>query len=230
MNLSLLLSQIDEVSISCCSLMSTEEREKFFFFQEERDSNHLSAPRKFRRSNTYYKGKRKGELKDVYNVDGFKFIKLWGLCKPYVTKSALRSCYNDYQKTEDIVSEVKYEMFNVLRFFGPRPCDVAFSSYLKLLVKNVLTNIAKEKHYKKAEVNSKAVSLFQGATSPFGEDQEFLLDIIPNKNTQTFFLGILSDQMQQVVELLLGGEKLGTVCKQMGMSKKEIQTKLIHCV
>lgn len=229
MNLPLLLSSIDDISVSCCSIMNAEEREQFFSYQEERDCNHLSAPRKSPRRNTYYKGKRKGEIKDVYNIDGFKFIKLWGLCKPYITKSVLKSCHNDYQKAEDIISEIKYEMFNVLRFFGPCPCDITFSSYLKLLVKNVLTNIANEKTYKKASVNLQAVSLFQNSPS-FEEDQENLLDKIPNKNSQTVFLGILSSQMQKAVELLLGGERLTTVCKQVGMSKQEIQTKLMQCV
>ncbi len=132
--------QINNLASACCSKMSKKERDAFFTYQEERIESGEAYKTKRTLTRRYYKGKNKGKIKDVYNIDGVLFSKLWTLLKPYVYKSSITSHgFNQYLIDEDL-SELKLSLFKIMRFFGPEPTGVKLSDYFPLLINNHLTN------------------------------------------------------------------------------------------
>jgi len=139
----LLKEQIDILAEKCCSVMSNSQREAFFRYQEKRIKEGKAYNARYSSIRVYYKGARAGKEREVYNIDGVVFTKLWSVLTPYVYSSATRS--QKYSNVEDSLAEVKFLLFRVLRFFGPRPGGEKLSSYFKIIVNNVLTNISNKK-------------------------------------------------------------------------------------
>jgi len=145
--MSTLTDQIDQSAVECCKLMSATQAKKFFSYQKNRiKSGEFSAVTKVSAVGVYYKGPRKGQVREAYEVDGKKFNKLWGLLQNYAYKSASVShSFQNSEAAEEDVMEIRYMVFRALRFFGPRPNNLNFSAYYPLLVNNVLTNSAKKR-------------------------------------------------------------------------------------
>lgn len=226
-----LRSLIDNTAISACTLMSDAEREAFFEYQEERERNSECAQKKVKTGRYYYKGEKKGELREVYHVDGREFQRLWKLCEPYIYKSSFRSCHDMPAEIEDAVSEIKLSLFNNLRFFGPRPCGMNFSAYLKLNINNILTNFANaRKNRNKSQVTYGTMSLFDELSS----DSEGVVTLLDTLKSSEENLGELfskiPNQYKDAVSMLLDGEKLTDVAKISHISKKTLVNVVCECV
>ena len=137
-----LLKEIDQKAIDICSSMTTEQKEEFFAFQEQRRTSGEGYNQKYYVGRTYYKGNRKGQLRDVYNVDGCGFNQLWKLLLPFATL-LVRNFFRNREifsfEQEDEVANIMYQSFYVLRFFGPRPCNNTFSQLFPLICMNRLS-------------------------------------------------------------------------------------------
>jgi len=179
--LSDLKSKIDTTAIDICHLMAEQERDTFFEFQEARDLSGAAAPRSYARRRTYYKGARKGQIKDVFEVDGQGFVRLWNLLYNYAWKSSFKSLRRvDPLMIEDLCSEIKLFTLSVLRFWGPTPYNTPFSAYFNVIVKNVLTNEFKDRNRKDPYTTSLSAEIGHN------EDGESLslLDLLSNPSLE----------------------------------------------
>lgn len=144
--MSALAKQIDELASRCCRKMDNKDRKEFFAYQKAFRDSGKAYEKKYLPGGDgtrYHKGARKGQLRDVFEIDGVLFNRLWKLIEPYATASTMRSYY--YKSSEEVRDQVAYirmQIFYVLRFFGPRPYNTSFSQYFKLVVSNVLTTNA----------------------------------------------------------------------------------------
>jgi len=135
-----LKTTINKLSLECCSEMTDQERDSFFEYQEARIEDGEAYKAKYTSIRTYYKGKNKGKCKIIYNIDGFRFSKLWALLRPYAYQSSINSHGFDPYSLEEDLSEMKLWLFKIMRFFGPEPTGIKLSEYFPLLVNNYLTN------------------------------------------------------------------------------------------
>jgi hypothetical protein len=141
------LSLIDELAVKACRLMSPEEKQEFFSYQESRVSKGESYNAKYRSDRTYYKGLRKGEEKDVYFIDGVIFNKLWGAVQNYVYLSTRKGFYGkENDDCSDDVRDIFVQTFRILRFFGPTPNGISFSNCFPLICRNVLYSNSRRKY------------------------------------------------------------------------------------
>jgi hypothetical protein len=128
--------------------MTRRERATFFKHQQEvRNDKRLRFPRPYDPGFRYYKGRHKGELRTVFEVDGRMFNELWELVRPYVFVSTLKS-YAYSQTAGDIeedVMDVRAQMLYVLRYFGGTPYRKKFSVYMVLIVTNKLWTSARRR-------------------------------------------------------------------------------------
>lgn len=137
-----LAQQVNDLACSCCKKMTRSERKQFFDWQENfRATNPLALKKKYYAGKRYYKGKRKGQLRDIYEVDGFLFEQLWKLLQPYAITSVRNSFYSncDEETVKDNVGDIRFMTFWALRYFGPTPNDTSFFNYFPLVVNNILT-------------------------------------------------------------------------------------------
>lgn len=222
---------INNLAVAACKLMNDVEREEYFQYQEAREENNESAQKRVKNSRYYYSGARKGQLKDVYHIDGVLYMKLWDLCKPYVVTSAVKSCYDAPHEVEEVVSEIKMNLFHILRHFGPRPNNMNFSDYLHLNVNNLLTNHANARlRREKSSVTYKTTSLFQEVAS--SEDGALrLIDTITEEDAETVsFFSKIPNEYKEAVKMLLNGEKLTEVLKTTKISKPKFLAAMAKCV
>lgn len=177
-NLKSLKSNIDSLAVTACKLMKETERDNFFEYQKERDSLGLSSPRTYKRKNTYHKGEKIGQIKEVWDIDGKMFNQIWELCKPYVIKCVANSYHTRYINPDDYedVAEIRYSLFKCLRFFGPTPCSKPFSSFVSLACINVLSTSARRRFSSsRSRINFESISLFD------------LISTTPNSNADMSF-------------------------------------------
>ena len=139
------LSLIDELAVKACRLMTEQERQEFFSYQEERVSSGNCYNAKYRLGHTYYKGARKGEERDVFEIDGHIFNKLWETVHNYAYLSARSSHGKENDDVFDDVQDICAQTFYVLRFFGPTPSNTPFSRYFPLICANVLSTSARRR-------------------------------------------------------------------------------------
>jgi len=130
--------QIDKVACTCCVKMNSVDREAFFQYQEE--YRQVSGFRKrYTSDRVYYKGDKKGKARQVFDIDGREFNKLWDLLYPYAVKSVATAHYG--KRTEEVnedLADIKLLAFRILRFFGATPGGRAFSKCFPLIVNNAL--------------------------------------------------------------------------------------------
>ena len=216
-----LKTRIDECAQQCCTLMSDKERERFFKYQEERIDSGQAFPAKYTSIRQYYKGRKKGEKKEVWNIDGVKFKILWNMLKPYAYQSAMNSHgFNSYDLEEDM-SEIMLWLFKIMRFFGPEPTGVTVSNYFPLLVNNYFTNLyntnrrktsSKEdllkfeirKMFKKYKKEGKSdMGCYMRLRKDYGMDERRIKDIVENVfetqyKTQSLFEEVGSVEEEEV--------------------------------
>jgi len=130
-NIQEISAKIDQLAKQGCRLLSKEEKEKFF--QECNVKRY------------YIKGKRKGEERDIYEVDGRCFNQIWKEIYPYVFVSCNRSNYYNSIEVEDSISEVKYMLFYVLQRFGPVFNNQSLSQRVPVIINMSLTNQSNKK-------------------------------------------------------------------------------------
>jgi len=137
-------AEIDNLAASICTLMPANERDDFFDYQDARFKSKEGFNKRYHAGRFWYKGDRKGQLKDVYIVDGAGFNKLWELLVPFAT-----TVVNGFFRTRahitgdhlDILSDIKYQTLYVLRFQGPIPYKSgSFSVVFPLICKNIVSN------------------------------------------------------------------------------------------
>ena len=202
--------QIDQLANQSCRLMTSEERQKFFASSSIRT--------------TYLKGMNRGKERKVFEVSGEIFNKLWKLVEPYVFVSALKSnYYRNTPEMHDNVSEIKFLLFRYLRFFGPQYSGKPFSTYLPLLVNNVLTNEA-NKRFRSVlttslfieidgeEIVNPEVLREEAVIKDFSRDIEIVCD--------------LCDEDRQVITLLLSNMTLAQVARERGQSVFTLKNRL----
>ncbi|MCK9543549.1 MAG: hypothetical protein M0R03_16145 [Novosphingobium sp.] len=157
MNKEVLCRKIDQKAIEICRMMTPEEKEVFFTYQEDRWNSGLMK-KKYFSGRTYYKGKRKGEEKDVYEINGQGFNELWKLLSNYAKKVVDKFYFAnkmfDDEGLEDFY-DIKYQTFEILRFFGPTPNGSSFSSFFPLICKNTMTNSFVKRYGSKDKVYTK---------------------------------------------------------------------------
>lgn len=145
----LLISEIDSLAFKTCRKMTLAESNTFFKYQEKREASLEGLKKKYKAPiRTYYKGDKKGQIKTVYEVDGILFERLWKHLYMYATKASMYSHksnnFQDFEVQND-VADIKYQVFFVLRFWGPQPSDQKFSIFFKLIVNNILTTSARRR-------------------------------------------------------------------------------------
>jgi len=171
----LLISEIDSLAFKTCRKMTPAESNIFFKHQEQNlpsvqmlkkekkpiDKMSIDEKIEFFKSSsknlkkkykapirTYYKGNKRGQIKTVYEVDGILFEKLWKHLFMYATKASMYSHksnnFQDFEVQND-VADIKYQVFFVLRFWGPQPSGQKFSMFFKLIVNNILTTSARRR-------------------------------------------------------------------------------------
>ena len=152
------LEKIDAMAVTICKLMQEESRNEFFEFQEGREQSGEGYKKKYSAGRTYYKGPRKGQERDVFEVDGEGFNELWKLLVPFAMKS-VNNFYHSRRvfsgEEEDALFDIKYQTLYVLRFHGPCPSKVPFSQFFPLICKNILSTISRRMYGVKDKVFSK---------------------------------------------------------------------------
>jgi DNA-directed RNA polymerase specialized sigma24 family protein len=151
-NLKEFKNQLDSIAQTICKIVPVEQRLRIF--EEQKIISY------------YVKGKKKGQLREFYTVDGFGFEKLWKLIYPYVFKSCRIS--STEEDLEDLIYEVKYQVFRNLQYYGPVFENQTLSQRLGLIVNNTLTNEFRKR--------STRVVFVRTSTNYFDDfsDEEFL--------------------------------------------------------
>ena len=205
-NIQEISAKIDNLAQKGCRLLTQEEKEKFF---EECNVKRY-----------YIKGQRKGEERDIYEIDGKCFNEIWKLITPYVFISCSRSVYYNSIAAEDAISEVKYMLFYVLQRFGPIFNNQTISQRLSIIVNISLTNLNNKK--------SKEIE-----TLPFSymlNDEESPLDVEDINSNMKYidFWCDIPDRIKGCVEHVISGSTIGEVRKFFNNSK--IQEELLQFV
>jgi len=134
--------RIDALAIAICTPMESEKKNEFFEFQERREKSGEACKKKYYVGRTYYKGLRKGQLRDVFEVDGKGFNELWTLLSGFavtVANSFYRSRKIFSWDVEDALSDIRYQTLYVLRFFGPTPNGGSFAQLFPTVCRNILS-------------------------------------------------------------------------------------------
>ena len=196
--------QIDSLAANGCRLLTREEREEFF-----KTTSSTLKP-------YYIKGCNKGKERQIYEVNGKSFNRLWQLISPYVFVACDKSTYSNSVDREDAISEIKYECFRTLQLYGPVHNNQPFSQRLKLVVNNVLTN---EFHKKGRKVASQyiddTVEVFDRSAISISEQDSYFLSEVPFS-------------LKDAVEMILSGMSLIQVKKFI--KKDNLETELLQFV
>ena len=177
--------QIDSIATKACKLLTPEQK------------THLFNTSKQNIKPYYISGKNKGKERDMYDIDGVEFNKLWKIIYPYAYVSCSRSVYQNRDDMDDVISEIKINLFRVLQLYGPIYDGQTLSQRVKLIVNNVLTN-----EYNKRSKHLKAFSIEEDFDIPDKHDLE-------NRN---FWIKV-PQKIKGVVELLLSGNSFEEVKK-----------------
>lgn len=188
-NIQEISKKIDDLSLKCCRKLSKEEKEKFF------------EACKVKRY--YIKGKRKGQERDIYEVNGIIFNKLWKEIYPYVVVSCNKSNYYNFSEVDDAVSEVKYTLFYALQRFGPVFNNQSLSQRLSLIVNISLTN----------QYNKKMRYVQFSSIEDFNDDTGCNIDFEDLENNMKYidFWCDIPTMLREGVERIISGEKIRDV-------------------
>jgi hypothetical protein len=211
---------INRTAKECCSLMSEKEREKFFKYQEKRIKSGDAYPAKYRATRTYYKGKNKGKVREIWNVDGFLFTKLWNLVKPYAYQSSYNSRGFDQYMIEEDLSEIKLWLFKVLRFYGPEPMGVSlFKAFPSMVVehftnafnaerrqhsskKDLLVALIRQKYKRLKKDGKSEKQCIRECCNTFKKEKKEIEEIVNNKTPLRFSTVSLYDEIGEDEVLL----------------------------
>lgn len=199
-NIQEISAKIDKLAEQGCRILNQEEKEKFF-----QECSNIKR--------CYTKGKRKGEERDIYDIDGRCFNEIWKEIYPYVFKSCLKSVYYDNIEAEDAISEVKLNLFSILTRFGPVFQNQTLSQRLSVIVNISLTNYSnkKDKRLKTVSINVE--------DEDGNQESEKLRD--PNDNMQFIdFWCDIPQRIQPFVEHLIFGSSMSETQKFFGNSNK----------
>ncbi|MFA5395458.1 MAG: hypothetical protein WC346_05490 [Methanogenium sp.] len=225
--------EIDQLAEQCCKKMDRFERADYFRYQEDLRSDGKSVKKRYETGKRYYKGKRKGQLRDVYEVDGIIFNRLWNKIHPYAVVSVVNSrLAKDRDDVNCIVSEIKTQAFYVLRSFGPvvqGNNSKKFSEVCRTIVINVLQTTARRRGRIFGQGNSTR-TLFDAASihAPINNEEELTLeDQLHDSNyssISTLSVDIPVKYRPYITELLKG-RSLSEVARRKGYRTKEGVTK-----
>lgn len=207
--------KIDTLALTCCTRATKTEARKLFAFMRTREDDGTAAPRRYASRSTYYKGKRKGQMKDVFDINGQVFNQLWATVAPYVYTSTRRSVGRFTNEIEDIVSEIRSQLFYILRFFGPTPNNKPLSTYLKLITNNVLTVQARQRVIK---TSYHTISL----STPVGQDDDdavTLGDMLPGETPSFDILVTFNNTIDPLLQAALGNDFSHTA-RDLGYTRK----------
>ena len=196
-------NQIDTLAEKACRLLTSSEKEEFF----KNCKDNLKP--------YYISGINKGKEREIYEVEGRHFNKIWELLKPYVFTSCNRSTYGNFLDREDAISDVKYEIFRSLQLYGPIYQNQKLSQRFKLSINNALTNAYSKK--------SKEIQ-FDNIISE--EEENFdTSDNLEGYNSTNFWSNV-PFQIRYVVEQLVNGVSLVELKKNFSISKDMEETLL----
>jgi len=194
-NVSIISNQIDTLAEKACRLLNKEEKEDFFKTCKDNLKPY------------YISGVNKGKEREIYEVDGRSFNKIWELTYPYVFTSSNKSAYGNSLYREEIISEVKFGVFRALQLYGPCYHDQKLSQRLKLIVNNVLTN----------EFNKKGNQIKY--EEMLDEDENFEVSDERVSSNSTKFWAEVPFQIRNIVEQLLSGTSLEELKKSFMISE-----------
>jgi len=231
--------ELEDLVCKVCRKMTAKERADYFKFQTQRRKDKVSVPKRYKVSVwTYCRGKKKGKLREIYEIDGPLFEKLWNKINNYAlisTKSShFSDTYDDIYVQEDVL-EIRYQLLWNLRNFGPdllntRGVKVPFYERFRRIVNNVLTNSShirtKRLH---SRVNSDAVSLFGPVSIDCGDDGDELLLIhtlpdesLPSQSYRDLMMDLPEDLKEPVVDLI-NGNSVYAICKERKLKRREFE-------
>jgi hypothetical protein len=223
-----LKQSIDSLAVLCCKKKNSLQRNEFFKYQEDLRAKNKCVKKKYEVGKRYYKGKRKGQLRDIFEVDGPTFNQLWQKMYPYAAVSVTNShLFTDREDLECMVSDIKTQTFYVLRFFGGTPYGKRFSDVYRTIVLNQLTTESRRRgRTSKYGTGDSTRTLFssQSLFAPLGNNEEgevTLEGLLPNNhlvNTIDLHLDI-PQNLRKPVELLLGGLSVAEVARRRGYRK-----------
>jgi ribosomal protein L37AE/L43A len=142
--------EIDKLAEQCCEKMTWSARTEYFRYQKRVREEGKCIKKRYEVGNYYYKGKRRGQLRDVYEVKGDLFNQLWKKLYPYAITSIMNSgIAKDRDDAECIASDMKAQAFYVLRSFGSvvrgKKRNQKFSGVFRTIVINVLQTTARRR-------------------------------------------------------------------------------------
>ena len=220
-----LTNSIDQLAKQCCNKMLHLERAEFFRYQAQVRQMGKCCKKKYEVGKRYYKGNRKGELRDIFEVDGPTFNQLWDKMYAYAAVAVTNSHLStDREDLENIVSDIKTQAFYVLRYFGGAPYGKRFSDVFRTIVLNQLTTESRRRgRTSKYGTGDSTRTLFssQSIFAPIGSNEEgeiTLEGILPDShliNTIDLHLDI-PQNLRKPVELLLGGLSVAEVARRKG--------------
>ena len=198
-------NQIDTLAEKACRLLTPSEKEEFF----KNCKDNLKP--------YYISGINKGKEREIYEVDGRLFNKIWKLLLPYVFTSCNKSAYNNSFYRDDLISEVKFGAFRALQLYGPIYNNQKVSQRFRLWVNNILTN-EHSKRYKEVK--------FEDII-----DEEETFDITDNylSSQTTIFNTEVPFHIRYIVEQLMSGISLQELKKSFTITE-DIEKKLLFFV
>ena len=223
LTVSSITKQVDELAFQACHKMNNHQKKEFFAGLRNPSYNW-----KYTISETYYKGPQKGKKRDLYNVDGRLFNKIWELLQNYAYVSAYRSHYyfsnNDL---DDTLYFIRESLFTVMLRYGPTPSGQPLSKFFRRIVAETLYNSSKMRgnsnEQKKQVVQ--AISLNKEINSDEDSTTE-LQDMIPAEDDNIDFWTSIPNHLKKAVELILAGDSVSTAAEKTGMSNIKLQSEL----
>jgi hypothetical protein len=196
----------DNLAEEGCRLLTKSQKETFF--------NTTNTKR------YYVKGIKKGKERDIYEVDGRCFNKIWKLIYPYVFTSCSKSVYYDPYELEEAVSEVKITLFSVLQRFGPVFNGKSLSQRLGIIVNIALTN----NHRKKYQNQIQTVSIDEYLEND--DSNEAAKVDMEDKNMNMKYVDFwcdVPDNIKEPADSLISGVPISNIQKIYGNKvKKEL--------
>jgi len=211
------LFAVDSLALSCCTPLQGVEKDSYF--------NETGIKR------YYVKGKNKGKERDIYEINGMLFNKIWDLVYPYAYKSAMRSTYGCVDKAEDALAEIKYLLFRYLKFLGPSYNNIPLSKNIPLIVNNVLTNYSNK--CKRTPIDLSYT--YDDDSKREGEEEEHFIEEVVRvlkRKSEAYEISIdvncsIPEVFKGVAENICAGVSLVNISKELDISyiklKKELQ-------
>jgi hypothetical protein len=191
--------------------------------------------------------KQSGKLRSVWDVDGKIFLSIWGLVKAYADKSARKSLSHsgdldnrdldvpNYEMVEDLMADIRCQLFYTLRFYGPTPGGVGFGGVISLITLNVLSRKFSKRHHmsrkimwnketKTSEVVSKKSTHISKISFQGNEGEALVKNGLSYTDVSFEKAEILLSvpaEFRRVVELVLEGALLDTARKECGINRQD---------